>query len=156
VRASRPTSGGYTAYWVRGLDIGSPEVPRTLLAGPILRGHSPTSPLREQGYAVSVTGAPMTTDAWRRIRRWREEWTHLDVGELPALVVHGAVYTGESALRRLDKELVAAGVDLNPSLPDAARYPTLRIHAPMDWVSRGRGSWAYTWYASPLSAQARC
>ncbi|HEX5996229.1 MAG TPA: DsbA family protein [Jiangellales bacterium] len=142
----------YTAYWLHGLDIGNPEVLRKLLAGPILRGRSASQPLRENGYAVSVSGAPITTDAWRRIRRWREAWVQLDADALPVLQIDGEPpYSGEAALRRLEKELVAAGADPNPDLPDPARYPSSHVRPSIDWVSRVGGSWAYAWMPSPLS-----
>src|SRR6476469_9925423 len=43
----------FAAYWMRGADIGSPEMLRRLLAGPVLRGHSTSVPLSEFGYVVS-------------------------------------------------------------------------------------------------------
>jgi 2-hydroxychromene-2-carboxylate isomerase len=141
----------YVAYWLHGLDIGSPEVLRKLLAGPILRGRSTSSPLRDYGYAVSVSGAPVTTEAWRRMRHWRDTWTRLSTKALPALLVDGEpLRVGEEALRWLEKELVATGAELSPDLPDPARYPAPRVRPSKDWVSRVGGSWAYVWMPSPL------
>lgn len=141
----------FDAYWLHGLDIGNPEVLRKLVAGPILRGRSPSSPLRDYGYAVSVSGAPITNAAWRRIRQWRDTWTRLSTDALPALLVDGEpIRTGDDALRWLEKELVATGAELNPDLPDPARYPEARVRPSMDWVSRVGGSWAYVWMPSPL------
>lgn len=141
----------FGAYWLHGLDIGNPEVLRKLVAGPILRGRSPSSPLRDYGYAVSVSGAPITNAAWRRIRQWRDTWTRLSTDALPALLVDGEpIRTGDDALRWLEKELVATGAEPNPDLPDPARYPEARVRPSMDWVSRVGGSWAYVWMPSPL------
>src|SRR5690606_24903598 len=142
-------------YWLHGLDIGNPEVLRRLLVGPILRGRSAAQPLRENGYAVSMSGAPITADAWRRIRRWRDSWMRLDADALPVLLVDGeSPHAGEAALRRLGKELVATGAPVHPDLPDPARYPQRQVQPSVDWVSRVGGSWAYTWMPSPLKPQA--
>ncbi|MBX6749771.1 MAG: DsbA family protein [Micromonosporaceae bacterium] len=142
----------FVAYWLHGLDIGSPEVLRKLLAGPILRGRSRSSPLRDYGYAVSASGAPITTAAWRRLQHWRDTWTRLGTNDLPALLVDDEPpRTGEEALRWLEKELVATGADLQLDLPDPARYPVARVRPSMDWVSRVGGSWAYVWMPSPLA-----
>lgn len=141
----------FDAYWRHGLDIGNPEVLRKLVAGPILRGRSPSSPLRDYGYAVSVSGAPITTAAWRRMRHWQDAWARLSTDALPVLLVdHEPVRTGVEALRWLEKELVATGAELNPDLPDPARYPAARVRPSMDWVSRVGGPWAYVWMPSPL------
>lgn len=141
----------YTAYWRHSLDIGNPEVLRRLLVGPILRGRSASQPLRENGYAVSVSGEPITTDAWRRIRRWRDAWLRLDAGALPVLLVDGeSSYAGQAALLRLEKEIVATRAPVHPDLPDPARYPSRQVQPSIEWVSRVGGSWAYTWMRSPL------
>lgn len=138
----------FQAYWLRGMDIGSPEVLRTLLAGPILRGYSQAWPLREHGYAVSVSGAPVTTEAWQRIRFWRAEWTALGVATtLASMDGGGAVHVGAAALRMLEKELLAAHADLDPALPDPARYPPTRVRPSMDWVSQVGGPWGYVCFS---------
>lgn len=143
----------FTAYWLDGLDIGSVEVLRRRLAGPILRGHSDSEPLRRTGFAVSVTGAPITTSAWLRVRAWREEWLGLPptvpAGELPILVEDGsAPVAGETALRRLEKELLRLGAAPNPDLPDPARYPAVRVRPTRQWVSQVGGPWTYAWMTS--------
>lgn len=140
----------FAAYWDRGLDIGSPELLRKLLAGPILRGRSRSWTLRD-GFAVSTSGAPITTDAWRRIRAWWDDWTRLGADALPALVVEGETpSTGEAALRRLEKEMATYGAKSDPDLPDPARYPAPTVRPAEDWVSRVGGPWAYAWMPSPL------
>lgn len=138
----------YAAYWVDGADIGSPEVLRRLLTGPMLRGDSPAWPLREYGYAVSVSGGPITTDAWRRMRAWREDWQRLDIMELPILVEDGhPPASGEAALRRLEQELLRSHAGLDPELPDPARYPAMPLRPSPQWVSQVGGRWAATWMA---------
>lgn len=136
----------FTAYWVDGVNIGDPEVLRTRLAGPILRGHSTAHPLCESGYAVSVSRGPITTSAWRRIRTWRDEWTRLGTGAVPTLVEDGeAPVTGEAALRRLEKEIIRVGAEVSLDLPDPARYPAVRVRPSKEWVSRVGGLWAHAW-----------
>lgn len=146
----------YAAYWVDGVDIGNPEILRKLLAGPILRGHSPAWPLREHGFAVSVSGGPMTTAGWRRLWSWRQEWTRLGAGAVPILVADGEPpVTGEEVLRVLEKEMIRTGAQVNPDLPDPARYPATSVRPPMDWVSSVGGSWACTWMPAGLGTPAR-
>lgn len=54
----------FGAYWLDGADIGSLDVLRRRLAGPIMRGNSPSLPLHDHGYAVSPSRGPITTGAW--------------------------------------------------------------------------------------------
>lgn len=75
----------FAMCWEEGVDIGSPSVLRTALAGPILRGNSTADPLRESGYAVTVDRRPITTGAYKRIRLWRNGWQQLGPQLLPAL-----------------------------------------------------------------------
>lgn len=140
----------FAAYWFDGADIGNPEVLRRRLAGPILRGRSPSSPLRDFGYAVAVNRAPITAGARRRIRAWRDEWAALGTGAVPTLVEDGmSPVTGETALRRLEKEILRSGAVVDPALPDPARYPTLSVRPAKAWVSQVGGRWANTWMTSP-------
>ena len=140
----------YAAYWVDSADIGSPEVLRRRLTGPILRGRSPSWPLRESGYTVAVSRGPITTSAWRRIRVWREEWASTGTGAVPTLVVGGgSPSTGEAALRRLEKEILRAGAEIDPDLPDPAKYPAMPVRPSKEWVSEVGGPWSQTWKTSP-------
>ncbi|HLU58070.1 MAG TPA: DsbA family protein [Pseudonocardia sp.] len=123
----------FSTYWVDGADIGDPEVLRRRLTGPFLRGNSPSDPLRESGYAVSVARGPITTAAWRRIRAWREEWERLGTRVVPTLVEGDRVLAGVPALRRLGELIVEHGAPVDPELPDPARYPRRRVPAPGWW-----------------------
>lgn len=63
----------FDAYWRQGLDIGLPEVLRRLLHTPLRAGTSTVQPISEHGYAVTLTGGPVTTAAHHRLRRWHED-----------------------------------------------------------------------------------
>lgn len=145
----------FSAYWERGADIGNPEVLRRLLAGPFLRSHSTSVPLREFGMAVTSTRGPITGGAARRIRDWATQWELLNEPAaavplpLPILVVDGALpVTGETALRRLEKAILHAGAEVDPALPDPGRYPPVSDPPALTWVSAIGGSWRYSYLAS--------
>jgi hypothetical protein len=138
----------FSAYWTHGKDIGSPESLRRLLAGPILRGHSPSVTLSEFGYAVSPSRGPITTDAYRRIRDWSHQREVLGARPLPLLVVDEWLpVSGETALRRLEKELLHAGAPVDPELPDPARYPEVDVRPDLRWLSEIGGPWRHAWKA---------
>jgi 2-hydroxychromene-2-carboxylate isomerase len=91
----------FDAYWARGVDIGSVEVMRSLLAAPIRRGHSVAFPLREAGFAVSTNRGPITTTAYRRLASWHAAWVELATWTTPTVVVDGATHVGVDGLRWL-------------------------------------------------------
>jgi len=134
----------FALYWVEGADIGNPNVLRTPLAGPILRGNSTADPLRESGYAVSVDRGPVTTDAYRRIRAWRTEWTQLGSQSLLVLLDCAVTLTGFDAVHRLAKEIAYVGAPPNPDLGNPRRYPEISVHPQAAWVSQIGRPWAYT------------
>ena len=131
----------FELYWLQGVDIGSPTALRTPLAGPILRSNSHAEPLRESGYAVSVAGGPITTDAYRRIRSWRAEWLGFGGPSLPVVLADGATLTGLDAVRRMGKEIVYVGAALEPQFDDPRRYPPVPDRPPATWVSQVGGRW---------------
>ena len=136
----------FAAYWVQGSDIGSPEVLRRLLAGPILRGDSTSVPLREYGLAVSPSRGPITMGAHRRIRAWAEESRGVDRAVLPILVADGSLpVSGETALRRLEKELQRAGAGVDLVVPDPGRYPRVDDRPDLPWVSANGGPWRHAY-----------
>ena len=91
----------FDAYWTRGVDIGSVEVLRSLLAAPIKRGHSAAFPLRESGFAVSTNRGPITTAAYRRLAAWRGAWVELATWTTPTIVADGRPQVGVDGLRWL-------------------------------------------------------
>ena len=97
----------FDAYWTSHVDIGSPEVLRTLLAPVIRRGHSDAFPLQAAGYAVSVNRGPITVRAYRRIRAWRDDWHATDVATIPTLVSGSRVLAGVDALNWLAQQVPA-------------------------------------------------
>lgn len=100
----------FEAFWVHGLDIGEPRLVRTLLVDAIRSGRSDSELLRTWGYAVDVTGGPVTTTAWRLARQWRRDWQGCGKQVVPVLYVddRGPVF-GEDAVARLGEELLARG-----------------------------------------------
>lgn len=127
----------FEAFWVHGLDIGDPRLVRTLLVDAIRSGRSDSELLRTWGYAVDVTGGPVTTGAWRLARAWRREWRGTGKEVVPVLYVDGGEPCfGEDAVARLGDELLARGID--PAVEPSRRTPTRRRSDPPDhsWVSQ--------------------
>lgn len=136
----------FSAYWNRGQDIGSPEVLRRLLAGPVLRGHATSVPLSDFGLAVSPSRGPITMGAFRRIRDWSTQWRALNTAPLPLLSVDGSLpVAGETALRRLEKELDRVGASARPALPDPGRYPLVPDPPALPWLSANGGPWRHAY-----------
>ena len=134
----------FDMYWCRGQDIGSPEVLRRSLAGPVLRSGVAALPMAVSGYAVSVDRGPITTAAWRRIRDWRGQWRDLGSPPPPVLIVDGDPLVGLDAVRRLG-ELI--GDSISPAelaVLDPARYPAAR-RPPPGWASQIGGRWRYSY-----------
>lgn len=107
----------FAGYWRRGQDIGNPDVLRTLLAVPLLRGNSPWDSLSDTGYAVAINGGPMTTDAWRLIRQWQGDWANLGRPGLPVVVYGERTLAGFEAADYLGALVREAGGEVRPSNP---------------------------------------
>jgi len=135
----------FDLYWAQGADIGDPNVLRTPLCGPMLRANAGSDSMRQVGYAVSVSRGPITTDAYRRINAWRDEWRHLDSPSLPVVLGDGATLVGVDAVRRLGKEIVYRGVDVSPDLGDPRRYPAVEGKPSLAWVSQVGGRWRHVY-----------
>lgn len=123
----------FDAFWMHGVDLGDARLVRTLLVDAVRSGASPSELVRDWGYAVDVTGAPVSSDAWWLVRRWREDWSR--GGEVvPALVLEGTRRVlGVAAVEWLGAEVVRRGLD-----PDGAalyRDATPEPH-PRDLVDR--------------------
>jgi 2-hydroxychromene-2-carboxylate isomerase len=141
----------FDLYWTEGADIGNPNVLRTPLAGPMLRANAGPDSMRQAGYAVSVSRGPITTNAYRRINAWRDEWEQLGSPTLPVVLVDGATLVGADAVRRLGKEIVYRGADVNPDLENPRRYPAVEGRPSPAWVSQIGGRWRHL-YKLPATA----
>ena len=138
----------FTAYWEGGVDIGNSAVLHTLLASTFMRGTATSDPIRRFGYAVSVSRGPITSQAWRLIRKWRQDWQALGTPDLPTLRDGTHAESGERALRQL-----AAEVDQAPtprSAPDSSGLharvesgwrPPTTVCPPATWVSQVGDPW---------------
>lgn len=91
----------FHSYWVDGMDIGDPEVLRRLLPDAFRQGRRTSDPIRDFGYAVTSQRGPITTDAHRRIRTWRQDWLALGTGVTLTLVTDATTMVGDRALERL-------------------------------------------------------
>jgi hypothetical protein len=138
----------FEAYWTHGTDIGSPDSLRRLLAGPLRGSRSPALPVREFGYAVSPRRSPLTTDAYRRIGDWSHRRELIGDPPVPLLVVdEWQPVSGETALRRLEKELLKAGASVHAALRDPAGHPEPGLRPDPHWISEIGGRWRHTWKA---------
>lgn len=133
----------FDAFWLNGIDIGNPQLVRTLLVDAIRSGRSTSDPLREWGYAVTVNGSPVTTTAHRLIRSWQEEWVATGRQVVPTLTVDGGrTYFGEDAVAWLGDELALLGLDLDAEPP--RELPRQRLQpdrAHPSWASTVGGRW---------------
>lgn len=102
----------FEAFWLHGADLNNARVVRDLLAG-VLRGRPSRSELvRLWGYAVDVSGGPITTDAWRLVREWRKDWQELGEEVVPAVSLGQAPWVhGQDVPGRLADELARRGLD---------------------------------------------
>jgi hypothetical protein len=124
----------FDAYWQQGLDIGLPEVLRRLLEGPLRAGTSAVRPVAEHGYAVTLTGGPLTTDAHLRMQVWAASRPGGSTGGLPSLVVDGITTSGRAALDRLDP---SSGAVIDAVAP-APGGPSAQSGSGQDCRSTGR------------------
>ena len=106
----------FEAFWLHGADLNNAKVVRDLLAD-VLRGRPSRSELvRLWGYAVDVSGGPVTTDGWRLVRDWRKDWQALEQQVVPALSLGSDAWLhGADALDRLGQEVTTRGLD--PAAP---------------------------------------
>lgn len=118
----------FEAFWRRGIDLNDARVVRTLLIDQVRRGTSTTELVGVWGYALDVTGGPITHAGWQTVRDWRTSWraTATDdpsvAGVVPVVVVEGeAPVHGVAAVDRVGRLVADAGLD--PGGVDAGRDP---------------------------------
>ena len=100
----------FEAFWLHGVDLGDARLVRSLLADAVRAGDSRSELVRDWGYAVDVTGAPVSSEAWRLLRTWRTGWSRAGDG-VPLLQVGDQWRYGVAAIEWLGSELVRRGID---------------------------------------------
>lgn len=142
----------FSAYWTDGSNIGDPEVLRTLLAVTFMRGEATCDPIREFGYAVAMTRAPITGAAWRLIERWRRDFLAVGPVALPVATTSARVEVGDAALIWLDDMLaekpsteVASGDTGTRSSPAPPWRPPTTTTPPATWTSQVGDPWNRAW-----------
>lgn len=131
----------FDGFWVRGEAIADATVLRAGLS-PLLRGSASTSEVvRDWGYPVDVTGGAVSSDAWRLVRRWREEWRAL-TPVVPVLQVPGAPpEIGVAAVQWLGRAIVDRGLEPAPPRQAPRPLPDPREQPGRGWVNMHGGRW---------------
>ena len=133
----------FEAFWMHAFDLDDAEVVRTLLVDSVRSGASPSEPLREWGYAVAVTGAPVTTAAWRLITGWADQWRDTGKETVPVVVVDDAApLFGVDAVEWLGVELMGRGLESRavPMSPPPQRRADPDLPSPA-WISEHGNPW---------------
>lgn len=100
----------FEAFWRHGVDLNQAKVLQTMLADDLRQGTSSSELVTMWGYALDVTGGPITTSAWQAIRDWREEWEEPS-GVTPTLRAGGgALVVGVAALDWLGSQVRDRGL----------------------------------------------
>ncbi|HET6627524.1 MAG TPA: DsbA family protein [Nocardioidaceae bacterium] len=133
----------FDAYWLNALALGDPKLVRTLLVEAIRSGRSSSEQGRLWGYAVDVTGAPITAAADRLVRRWRSEWAAMTRVGVPVLVVDGgAPLVGDAAVAWLGDEVLGRGLDPLADVRPEPPAPGRRVDAPtVHWATYEGHRW---------------
>ncbi len=142
--ASRVRDVLFEAFWMHAFDLGDAKVLRTLLVDAVRSGSSPSELLREWGYAVDVTGGPVTTPAWRLVTSWAQQWRDTGKETVPVVLVgEAAPLFGTDAVEWLGAELVRRGLESRwaPTTPELAEDHPDRDIASLSWVSQHGNRW---------------
>lgn len=135
----------FEAFWMHALDLGDAHVVRTLLVDAVRSGSSPRGVIHEWGYAVDVTGGPVTTRAWRLVSGWAAEWRATGTEVVPVVIVGAsAPLFGVDAVERLGAELLRRGLEScrPPTVPERAPGPYRDGDlASLSWVSQLGSRW---------------
>lgn len=133
----------FDAFWVNAVDLGDAKVVRTLLVDAIRSGSSDSEALREWGYAIDVTGAPITTPGHRLLRTWRDEWLRVGAGTVPVLVADGGeLIIGTAAVQWLGEEITVRGLAVESAPATEPATDWIRRDLPdLSWTSQHGGRW---------------
>ncbi len=132
----------FRAFWMHGLDLGTAETVRTLLADTVRAGASPSELVREWGYTVDISGAPLTTAAWRLVHGWADAWGDAEKRVVPALVLGDTTVYGEEAVAWLGEEISRRGLDAGAvPAPVSRTRPRATELASRSWVSQHGNRW---------------
>lgn len=133
----------FEAFWMHALDLGDTKVVRTLLVDATRSASSPSESLRDWGYAVDVTGGPVTAAGWRLVAAWADQWQALGKETVPVVLVGDAeALFGTDAVEWLGAELVSRGLEPSAAqAPELARGRLSRDVASVSWVSRHGSRW---------------
>lgn len=107
----------FEGFWLHGLDLDDARAVRALLVYEIRRGTSTSELLSRWGYAVDVTGGPITHSGWRTVRDWRAAWAGTAAGDesvagvVPVVIVdEEAPVHGVAAVDRVGRLVAEAGL----------------------------------------------
>lgn len=133
----------FEAFWMHAFDLSDAKVVRTLLVDAIRSGSSHSDLLRDWGYAVDVTGGPVTTTAWRLVAAWADEWRSTGKETVPVVVVDDAApLFGTDAVEWLGAELESRGLESRPvPRPEAPAVHPPRDLASLSWASQHGNRW---------------
>lgn len=133
----------FEAFWMHAFDLGDTRSVRTLLVDAVRSGSSPSELLRDWGYAVDVTGGPVTTSAWRLATAWAKQWRDTGKETVPVLLIDDDTQLfGTDAVERLGEELLLRGLESRPvPVVGLPRPPIPPDVASLSWVSQHGNRW---------------
>lgn len=143
----------FESYWMHGIDIGDARALRTLLVDELRGSSSPSEPVRAWGYPLDVGRGPISTAAWRVIRRWAADWRATGKQVVPVVTVpHAAPLHGVDAVEWLGRQLLSRGLD--PELPSRTppERPDVRELPDLGWVAASGGRWLGRWQQAAAAA----